>query len=67
MATRKKVLSLRRVRKQLGLTKKQLREWMAQGYVSPTVVAKSGYIGFTAGLLTGQQDDDKSPSHGKGA
>ncbi len=65
MATKKKVLPLRRVRKQLGLTKKQLREWIEQGYVNPTVVGKSGYKGFTAGLLTGKQDADKSPSHGK--
>ncbi len=65
MATRKKVLSLRRVRKQLGLTKKQLREWIERGYVNPTVVGKSGYKGFVAGHLTGKPIEDEPASHGE--
>jgi hypothetical protein len=65
MSTTKKVLSLRKVRKQLGFTKKQLREWIKRGYLSPTVVGKSGYKGFVAGHLTGKPSEDEPASHGK--
>lgn len=65
MATKQKILPLRRVRKQLGLTKKQLREWIERGYVSPTVVGKYGYKGFVAGHLTGKPSEDEPASQGK--